>query len=109
MPVLPLVESSRICPGVSLPARRASATIRAAARSLTDPPGLYHSALPQSSRLGLRWRSRGSASSGNRGVLPIPASRASPLALDVALAGEGHCDDAEPASAGGIDRIPKSD
>jgi hypothetical protein len=48
MPVLPLVESSRIFPGPSFPARQASLTMLAAARSFTDPPGLYHSALPSS-------------------------------------------------------------
>src|ERR1700674_2986445 len=107
MPVLPLVESSRIFPGASLPVARASATMRAAARSLTDPPGLYHSALPKRWTLGscalagcASERSRMSASSGSRGVLPMPASRASPrrfeVRLDAASAWEGHGGGAEP-------------
>src|ERR1700682_1931290 len=111
MPVFPLVESIRIFPGASLPERRASATMRAAARSLTDPPGLYHSALPKRCTLGscaladcASGRSWMSASSGNSGVLPMPASKASPRRFDVRLdstsAWEGHCDDAEPEEGG---------
>src|SRR4029077_20433665 len=107
MPVLPLVESIRIFPGVSFPERRASATMRAAARSLTDPPGLYHSALPKRWTLGscalescASGRSWMSASTGSRGVLPMPASRASPLRLDAwldaASAWESHWGGAEP-------------
>ena len=52
MPVLPLVASSRILPGLNFPLRRPSATMLAAARSFTEPPGLCHSALPKSVTLG---------------------------------------------------------
>src|SRR5580658_4780642 len=72
MPVLPLVASSRIWPGPSCPRRRASATMLAAARSLTDPPGLYHSALPKRAMPG---RSRVSASRRRSGVFPIRSMR----------------------------------
>ena len=72
MPVLPLVASSRILPGPSWPRRRASATMLAAARSLTDPPGLYHSALPRSATPG---RSAVSASRRSSGVLPMRSIR----------------------------------
>src|ERR1022692_1447308 len=44
----------------------------AAARSLTDPPGLYHSALPRSATPG---RSAVSTSRRSRGVLPIRSIR----------------------------------
>src|SRR5450631_323466 len=102
MPVLPLVESSRIFPGASLPNRRASATMRAAARSLTDPPGLYHSALPKSSTLDgcPPEGSQTNAWSDNRGVLPMRASRDSPFRPDAPSAGEGDCDGAELEAAG---------
>src|SRR5580658_2669594 len=86
MPVLPLVESSRIFPGASWPARCASATMRAAARSLTEPPGLYHSALPKRFIWG---ESATSASSGSRGVLPIAVRTASPRGARVASGGKG--------------------
>src|SRR6201997_2430724 len=72
MPVLPLVASRRIFPGHSFPARRPSATMLAAARSLTDPPGLYHSALPRRATPG---RSRVTASRRSRGVFPIRSIR----------------------------------
>src|ERR1700733_12489735 len=68
MPVLPLVESSRILPDVNLPLARACATMLAAARSLTEPPGLSHSALPRISTPGrsLAMRTRRSS-----GVFPM--------------------------------------
>src|SRR5271163_4350781 len=101
MPVLPLVESSRIFPAESLPVRRASATMLAAARSLTEPPGLHHSALPQSFTLAkcILGRSLSRASSGNNGVLPIAPSTASPRRADVALPLSGKCDGADPDAA----------
>src|ERR1035438_1569188 len=74
MPVLPLVESSRILPGASWPARRASRMMLAAARSLTDPPGLYHSAFPSNSTPG---RLEVKAFSGSSGVLPMRDKTAS--------------------------------
>src|SRR5215831_9940134 len=72
IPVLPLVASSRIFPGRSKPRRWASATMLAAARSFTDPPGLYHSALPKSVTPG---KSRVTASRRKRGVFPIRSIR----------------------------------
>src|SRR5436190_11726234 len=45
MPVLPLVASTRTLSGVRSPRRSPSRTMYSAARSLTLPPGLYHSAL----------------------------------------------------------------
>src|SRR5579864_926689 len=47
----------------------------AAARSLTEPPGLYHSALPKSATPG---RSRVNASRRNSGVFPIRSIRLCP-------------------------------
>src|ERR1700688_2543277 len=90
MPVLPLVASSRVWPERNRPLRRASATMLAAARSLTDPPGLYHSALPSSATPG---RSAVTASRRNSGVLPIrsirlwPSVSPSPRAASRGLSG----------------------
>src|SRR5256885_16448571 len=72
MPVLPLVESSRLFPGRNCPLLRASATMLEAARSFTEPPGLYHSALPNSATPG---RSAVKASKRNSGVLPMRSTR----------------------------------
>src|SRR5579859_1140686 len=72
MPVLPLVASRSIFPGRKWPRRRASETILAAARSLTDPPGLHHSALPRSAMPG---RSRVIASNLSSGVFPMRSIR----------------------------------
>src|SRR4029077_12102309 len=69
--VLPLLESSRVLPRGNFPLRRPSATMLEAARSLTEPPGLYHSALPRISTPG-KWRVR--RSSRRSGVLPIRCS-----------------------------------
>jgi hypothetical protein len=55
MPVFPLDASRRVLPGVSRPRSRASATMEAAARSLTLPPGLAHSAFA-SRVIPARWR-----------------------------------------------------
>src|ERR1700685_125329 len=68
MPVLPLVESSRILPDVNLPLARACSTMLAAARSLTEPPGLSHSALPRISTPG---RSLAMRARRSNGVLPM--------------------------------------
>src|SRR5882762_1249419 len=71
MPVLPLVESSSVLPRENFPLRRPSVTMLEAARSLTEPPGLYHSALPRISTPG-KWRVR--LSRRKSGVLPIRCS-----------------------------------
>jgi hypothetical protein len=44
-PVLPLVGSTMVPPGLSRPAASASSTIRSAIRSFTEPPGLTYSTL----------------------------------------------------------------
>src|SRR5215471_4257251 len=75
MPVLPLVESRRILPGANFPARNASAMMLDAARSLTDPPGLYHSALPRMATSGKLPEIRSSRS---KGVLPTRSSALRP-------------------------------
>src|ERR1700730_18217558 len=68
MPVLPLVESNRILWDVNLPLAWACVTILIEARSLTEPPGLSHSAFPRISTPGrlLAMRVRRS-----NGVLPM--------------------------------------
>ena len=68
MPVLPLVASSRILPALNFALRRPSETMLNAARSFTDPPGLYHSALPNSVTPG---RFAVSRSKRRMGVLPM--------------------------------------
>src|SRR5580658_6028054 len=78
MPVLPLVESSRILPDVNLPLARACATMLAAARSLTEPPGLSHSALPRISTPGKSAPMRTNRSSG---VLPMRSTVCVPREL----------------------------
>src|SRR5215469_7147866 len=70
MPVLPLVESSRVLPEANFPLRRPSEMMLNAARSLTEPPGLYHSALASTCTLG---NSRAMRSSRSKGVLPMRA------------------------------------
>ena len=59
--------------------RLASATMLAAARSFTDPPGLAHSALASTSTpselRAMRWKR-------NSGVLPIRCSRLCPKTLE---------------------------
>src|SRR5579859_3718009 len=76
MPVLPLVESSRLTPFGNLPLRSASATIAAAARSLTDPPGFAHSAFASTAAPA----SREIESRRSSGVLPMRSSSDSPAA-----------------------------
>src|ERR1700760_2332584 len=81
MPVLPLVASSRLRPASS-PFSSAAATIADAARSFTDPPGLTHSAFPNSEIPG---RSAVSRSRRNRGVLPTRSRMPVPSVLDAEL------------------------
>src|ERR1700686_2141598 len=68
MPVLPEVESMIVFPCTSEPRRSPSSIIHSAARSLTDPPGLNHSALAYTSTRG---KSRSKMRTRNSGVLPI--------------------------------------
>ena len=68
MPVLPEVASRIVRSGVSRPVASPSRIIRAAARSLTDPPGFCHSALAYSSTPGV---SRSNWCSRTSGVRPI--------------------------------------
>ena len=49
MPVLPLVGSTMVAPGVRRPLRSASSIIARQMRSLTLPPGLNDSSLAQTS------------------------------------------------------------
>src|SRR5690242_4975449 len=71
MPVLPEVASSSVRPD-SRPRRSASATIPHAARSLTEPPGLNHSALPRTSTPS---GTPSSPRTGTRGVRPMRSTR----------------------------------
>src|SRR2546421_11865023 len=68
MPVLPLVASMRILSLVSSPRRSPSRIIDSAARSLTLPPGLCHSALAYTSTGATDFAIRLNDSNG---VLPI--------------------------------------
>src|SRR4029079_12709421 len=73
MPVLPLVASRIVLPRVSAPVFSPSRTIQSAGQSLTEPPGLNHSALPRS-----RTDARGDRRERSRsGVLPTRATRSS--------------------------------
>src|SRR5688572_5795211 len=49
MPVLPLVGSIRVSPGLMRPDFSASSSMRTPMRSLTEPPGFMNSHLPRSS------------------------------------------------------------
>src|SRR3954462_8337647 len=49
MPVLPLVGSTIVPPGLSAPLASAASTMRTAIRSFTDPPGLRYSSLASTS------------------------------------------------------------
>src|SRR3954469_10717689 len=49
MPVLPLVGSTIVPPGLSAPLASAASTMRTAMRSFTDPPGLRYSTLASTS------------------------------------------------------------
>ena len=53
-PVLPLVGSTMVAPGLSWPAFSAASIIESAMRSLMLPPGLVRSALIHTSRPGNR-------------------------------------------------------
>ena len=44
IPVLPLVASTTVCPGFSVPLRSAVSMMLSASRSLTEPAGLKNSA-----------------------------------------------------------------
>src|SRR6478735_12573907 len=66
MPVLPLVGSMIVPPGLSLPDRSASSIIASAMRSLIDPPGFARSDFIQTSA-----RSPNSRLMRMCGVLPI--------------------------------------
>jgi hypothetical protein len=70
MPVLPLVGSIRVSPGLIRPRSSARFTIDSAGRSFTDPAGLSPSSL-QSSTLVV---SPGSRLSRTSGVLPTVSS-----------------------------------
>src|SRR5215212_11467401 len=67
MPVLPLVASRIVFSGVSAPVFSPSRIIQSAGLSLTDPPGLYHSALPRMLTAGTSAETLGNSRSG---VLP---------------------------------------
>jgi hypothetical protein len=66
MPVLPLVGSISLTPGLSSPRSSAPSIIDSAGRSFTLPPGLWPSILASSLTLGLEQN----LSSSTRGVLP---------------------------------------
>src|SRR5258706_11829870 len=68
MPVLPDVASRMIVSRVSAPDFSPSWIIRSAGRSLTDPPGFFHSAFAYSSTLR---RPASNVESRIKGVLPI--------------------------------------
>src|SRR6266571_5907887 len=75
MPVLPEVASRMVPPGRSAPVRSAARTIASAARSLTEPPGFSHSALPRTSTpAGTSARPR----IGTSGVPPTRSVRSAP-------------------------------
>src|ERR1041385_9344458 len=66
MPVLPLVASTTVCPGLSCPVRSASSMMLIARRSFTDDAGLKFSALTYNrTPAGARWLTRA------HGVSPI--------------------------------------
>jgi hypothetical protein len=71
MPVLPLVASISVSPGLIVPRRSAPITIDSAGRSLTDPAGLLPSSFA-STTLAARPGMRCSLTSG---VLPTKESR----------------------------------
>src|SRR3954465_1406656 len=82
MPVLPLVASSSATPSRNLPVLIPSRTMREAARSFTDPPGLAHSAL---ANISIAENCAEIFSSRSSGVLPMRWSKVSPNA-DAAFA-----------------------
>ena len=58
MPVLPLVGSRIVAPGLSVPSASATLIMRSAARSLIEPVGLYSSSFAQSRTDSLRRQPR---------------------------------------------------
>src|SRR4051794_13563633 len=74
MPVLPELLSIKILSGVSCPLRSASSTMRNAARALTDPLGLYHSALAYTPTCGDTPQRWANSLKSSKGVLPIWSS-----------------------------------
>src|SRR5690349_12882037 len=72
MPALPEVESRIVLPGTSCPVRSASTIMRRTGRSLTEPPGLNHSAFAYTSTA--RGRFRTTRVRRSSGVLPIRSS-----------------------------------
>src|SRR5690349_12145730 len=69
MPVLPLVASTTVWPGASVPARSAASITARAMRSLTEPSGLKDSSLANTFTPG-----GASLPRRTRGVLPIVSS-----------------------------------
>jgi hypothetical protein len=70
MPVLPDVGSTIVPPGFSLPSRSAASMMRAAMRSLLDPPGLRYSIFARI----VAWMPSVTLLSFTRGVLPTRSS-----------------------------------
>ena len=68
--MFPEDESTMTLPGTRAPVRSPSVTMESAVRSLTDPPGLNHSHLPQTSTRG----GRPGSFSRTSGVRPIASS-----------------------------------
>src|SRR5438067_12766948 len=75
MPVLPLVASMMVLPGLSVPLASPAWIMLSAGRSFTEPPGLNHSALAQNSMLEKLLPTRSRRRSG---VFPILARRGTP-------------------------------
>jgi hypothetical protein len=73
MPVLPLVGSRMVAPGVSRPSACAASIMASAGRSFTEPVGLRSSSFAQT-RTCAEGESRGSPT---RGVWPRESSRES--------------------------------
>ena len=78
IPVFPLVASSKVLPGPSLPSAIAARIMAIAARSFTLPPGLCHSALASNVIPG---SSRTTRSRRSSGVLPIRLSSREPSSI----------------------------
>jgi hypothetical protein len=74
MPVLPLVASIRVSPGLIWPRASAPRSIDMAARSLTEPAGLLPSSLPRMTLLRAAASAPGMRTSCTSGVLPIVSS-----------------------------------
>src|SRR6266516_3515208 len=90
IPVLPLVASIRVSPGLMSPRFSASMIIDKAGRSLTEPAGLLPSSLASITLLGLPTRCRSCTS----GVLPTVSSIVLYMGglglFDARAAGPGH-------------------